>query len=32
MNKVIDLNEELIRMTTDNFFEGKYCKNKCMFN
>lgn len=28
MNKVIDLNEELTRMTIDNFFEGKYCKDK----
>lgn len=28
MNKVIDLNEEITRMTIENFFEGKYCGNK----
>lgn len=28
MDNIIDLNEELTRMTIDNFFEGKYCKNK----
>lgn len=28
MRKVIELNEELTRMTIDNFFEGKYCDNK----
>ena len=28
MNKVIDLNEELTKMTIGNFFEGKYCESK----
>ena len=28
MDNVIDLNEELTRMTIDNFFEQKYCGNK----
>lgn len=28
MDNIIDLNEELTRMTIDNFFEGKYCDNK----
>lgn len=28
MDNIIDLDEELTRMTIENLFEGKYCENK----